>query len=285
MDLIFKVSRMPNIGESIDATSLFVLPGGKGANIAIAACRGCRNKPSTPKRHEGDETTSTNPNGTNHIRVCMNGAVGDDWFGAKLKAKLEQDGVDISGLLTIKGESSGVCTVLAEESSADNRLIAYQGINTRWEPRDPSSVECLAAGARPDLVIAHLGIPQEKVVRVLKAASEDGIDTLLNPSPPEPVASIVYEYVTHLIINKPETALLSGCNVEALDTLSAWEDAAQYFLSRGVKNVVITLGDRGAYYVTHSGKRGIVSAENDVNVVDVTGAGFGSPLQSKLTRG
>lgn len=142
-----------------------------------------------------------------------------------------------------------------------------------WKPRDPGSVDCLAAGSTPELVIAHLGIQQEKIFRVLETARGDGVDTLLSPSPPEPLISNMYAHLTHLILNQTETAMLSDRCVEELNTVAAWGNAAQYFIHRGVENVVITLGDRGAFYATHTGQTGLVDAEKGVNVVDVTGAG------------
>lgn len=114
MDLIFTVNRMLNVGESIDAPSLFVHPGGKGANIAIATSRGCRPKPIPKEREEESGVASIDFSGGNNIQVFMNGAVGDDGYGETLKAGLVQNGVDISGLVTVKGESSGVCVVFVE---------------------------------------------------------------------------------------------------------------------------------------------------------------------------
>lgn len=273
MDMIFEAKRMPNIGESIVASSLFTFPGGKGANMAIATCRACHFRPLTNKPQGVNGNVAVDLDDRNNIRVFMNGAVGDDGFGTTLKMKLEENGVDTSGLLIVKGESTGTCVVLVEESSGDNRLLAYQGANMMWEPHESRLVECLAGGAKPDLVITHLGIQQEKVKRVLETASRSGIDTLLNPSPPEPLDGNMYKYLTHLIMNETEAAMLSGISVEELNTLAAWDDGAQYFLRQGVKNVVITLADKGAYYATNTGEKNLVYAEKNVNIVDVTGAG------------
>lgn len=208
------------------------------------------------------------------ILVFMNSAIGNDGFGMTLKMKLEENGVDTSGLLIVNGESTGTCVVLVEESSGDNRLLAYQGANMIWKPHDHHLVDFLAGGLRPDLVITHLGLQQDKVIQVLETARMSGIDTLLNPSPPEPLNDSVYKHLTHLIMNETEAAMLSGISVKELNTIASWDNCTQYFLRHGVINVVITLAEKGAYYATSTGEKNLVNAEADVNIVDVTGAGY-----------
>ncbi|GAM42074.1 hypothetical protein TCE0_043f15717 [Talaromyces pinophilus] len=265
MDMIFEAERMPDVGESTDSSSLSNFPGGKGANTAIATYRGSRSKPTTEftdgRGDEGD------------IRVFMNGAVGDDDFGVMLKTRLEQDGVETSGIRTISDTRSGTCVVIVETESGDSRNIAYQGANLKWTPRERNSVECLAGGEKPDLVIAHLGVRREEVERVLETASRSGVDTLLNPSPAIYLVNSTYKNLTHLVLNETEAALLSGRNVDELNNLAAWEEAVEDFIQLGVTNVVITLGAKGAYYATSDGQKGVVDAEKNINVIDTTGAG------------
>ncbi|KAJ5755457.1 hypothetical protein N7533_005000 [Penicillium manginii] len=264
MDMIFETERLPDIGESMDSTTLSNFPGGKGANTAIATYRASRSestKLAFGRAGQGD------------IRVFMNGAVGDDDFGVVLKARLEQDGVEISGIRTIQETRSGTCVVIVETESGDSRNIAYQGANLKWTPRQHTSVECLAGGEKPDLVIAHLGVRREEVERVLETASRSGVDTLLNPSPAVYLVNSTYKNLTHLVLNETEAALLSGRNVDELNHLTAWQEAVEDFIQLGVTNVVITLGAKGAYYGTSDGKKGVVDAEKNINVMDTTGAG------------
>ena len=212
--------------------------------------------------------------GDNYIRVYMNGAVGDDAFGAKLKGNLEHMGIDVSGIATIGKEVSGTCSVIVQGKHGESRNLAYQGANRRWAFRENASVEGFAGGiSKPDLIISHLGIRREEVEKVLEVAGKRGVDTVLNPSPAVYLLSSMYKNVTHLIVNEFEAALLTATELEALNDEASWQKAAKEFMDHGVENVVITLGARGAYYITKDGDEGHEDAEK-VDVVDSTGAGF-----------
>jgi ribokinase len=270
MDMVFETERMPDFGESMDTMSLAYYPGGKGANTAIATYRASHNKPDG----KGAVTRQEDEKKNGDIRVFMNGTVGDDDFGVVLRTKLEEQGIDVSGVRTFEGEKSGTCAVIVDIFSGEARNLGYQGANLKWTPRDPDSVQCLAGGAKPDLVISHLGVPREQVERVLETASKNGVDTILNPSPAAYLISSTYQNVTHLLMNETESAMLSGRPIEEFDNLDVWKETAQQLIDLGVKNVVITLGAKGAYYATHKGETGLVDAEKNIKVMDTTGAGY-----------
>lgn len=269
MDMVLEMDRIPDKDDSLDALSLDYFPGGKGANTAVAAYRASHNKP-----RGGGHTASSSGDTKNEIRVFMNGAVGNDAFGTQLKTKLEESGVDVSGIMTVDGEKSGTCVVLVEAGSGESRNVGYQGANLKWKPRNEDSVEYLAGGEIPDIVICDLGTPRGLVMQVLAAASKNGVETLLNAAPAHYLEKSSYKHIAHLLLNRNEAAMLSGREVDELTDLEAWGSAAEYFILLGVKNVVITLGKRGAYYATHKGEKGIVEAVPNVKVVDTTGAGY-----------
>jgi ribokinase len=158
MDLVFETERSPDRGESLDASSILYLPGGKGANTAIALYRASHTKPAGDDKADiGQEEENTVVDG-HSIRVFMNGAVGDDQFGTQLKMKLKMQNINISGIQTVRG-NSGTCTVIVEILTRESRNLGYQAANLEWKARDPEAVESLAGGSKPDLVITHLGIP------------------------------------------------------------------------------------------------------------------------------
>lgn len=266
MDFVLETDRIPDLGESKDAISSGEFPGGKGANTAVAAFRASHLRPS-------ENNTPTPSDIAAGVRVYMNSAVGKDSLGPRLIEDLKQKGVNVSGMQEVDDEPSGTCVVLVEIDEGESRNIGYPGANRKWRPSVPGSVNCLAAGRRPDLVVAHLDQPREVVEEAIATAHKAGVVTLLNPSPPYYLWSHVYETVTHLILNESETALLTGQKVDDLDNEKAWEEAAAYFLELGVKNVVITLAAKGAYFATADGKKGIIEAEKNVKVADSTGAG------------
>jgi ribokinase len=270
MDMVLEMDRIPDKDDSLDASSLNYFPGGKGANTAVAAYRASRHGP----RSGGHEEVKGSNTGDEKSEICvfMNGAVGNDAFGRQLKTHLEESGIDVSGVITVDGEKSGTCVVLVEASSGESRNVAYQGSNLKWKPRKESSVACLAGGMIPDLVICDLGTPRELVMQVLATASRSGVETLLNAAPAHHLESATYKHITHLLLNRNEAAMLSGR--DELSDLEAWGNAAEYFIQQGVKNVDITMGNKGAYYATHQGERRVVEAVANVKVVDTTGAGY-----------
>jgi ribokinase len=275
MDLLMKVHRAPDVGESMDALSLAQLPGGKGANTAVAAYRASHRKPSEGNAAGGQDATGSAARDRSQIdvKVCMNGAVGDDPYGTELKARLTEVGVDIAGVRTIPGVSSNVCVVLVETDNGDSRNVGYPAANLHWALPPSGSLASLGDGVMPDLIVTSLVVPREQVERVLEIAGKQGIDTLLNPSSPEYLVSGVYRHLTHLVMNESETAMLFGRPLSQLTGLAAYKEAGNHFLDLGVENVVITLGAKGAYFITHKGDSGLVEAEKDIEVVDTTGAG------------
>ncbi|KAK6524569.1 hypothetical protein TWF281_011473 [Arthrobotrys megalospora] len=269
MDMIFSVDRVPDVGESKDALSLVQCPGGKGANTAVAAYRASHFKPS----REGRASQHGSGTAGEDIQVFMNGAVGTDAFGSQLKQQLEVNGVDTTAVRTLEGEVSGTCCVFVEKKTGESRNMAYQGANLKWTPVETNSVTCFGGDQKPDLIVLHLGIPAEVVEGVLATAAKKGVDTLLNPSPAVPLNNSTYRNLTHLLLNESEAALLSGESLENFTGPAAWQKAGLFFIRLGVKNVVITLGAKGAFYATHQGEIGHVDAEKDITVVDATGAG------------
>lgn len=278
MDLVFKIERMPDDDESLDAQSLQIKPGGKGSNSAIAIYRAQHERPSAdgavPKPIEDLINDSTDPTVRRNVEVYLNTAVGRDAFGSDLTKSLKRNHINTQMIREHGAPAmTGTCAVFVEPSQKGRtRDIGYPGANTDWIPRKKNSVEILANGKVPDLVVCHLETKRETIEEILRIAVEHGVDTLLNPSPVQYMISDTYKYVTHLIVNRGEAAELSGMDVEDLVTPEAWEEAAQNFLVKGVKNVVITVGKQGAYYSTDEGQSGFVDAI-EVTPVDETGAG------------
>ncbi|KAL3423186.1 Ribokinase [Phlyctema vagabunda] len=263
-DLVTLTPYVPAGGETMTATSFSTGPGGKGANQAVACARLSRANPST------DKSSSTSPG---DVVVKMMGGVGADEFGPSLIASLERDGIDTSGVRVIEETSTGVAVILVEEESGENRILLNPGANHALRPadfKDPASL----GTPLPDLIILQLEIPFDTVLQILETARLAGVEVLLNPAPAVPLPDQVYEAVTHLIVNETEAALLGGTTVEEVErTGSNWAAVAQKFITKGTKNVVITLGARGALFANANGNSGILQSGDKVNVVDTTAAG------------
>ncbi|KAM5354664.1 hypothetical protein ACJ41O_001311 [Fusarium nematophilum] len=255
IDLVSYVPRHPLPGETITANQFNVFPGGKGANQAVA-CAKCSRKSSL-----------LDPS----VDVVMIGAVGADAYGTVLLDSLKSYGVETSAI-TINGSdgpesNTGIATIVVDEPSGQNRIILSPGANSSLRPSQFTSIP----GPAPTLLIMQLEIPLETVLQALETAKAMGTPVLLNPAPAQMLPEKAYQGLAHLILNESEAALLSGVSEADLEELPTVEKVASQFLAKGVHNVVITLGDRGAYYA-NADEHALIPALK-VEVVDTTAAG------------
>ena len=266
-DMVTVTPRIPGPGETLTASTFNTAPGGKGANQALATLRLSRVNPKPP----GPPKTNQND-----IQICMIGAVGGDALRYLTIGTLENDGVDVSGVRVVDEETTGVAVILVEETSGENRILLTPGANHSLRSQDFQLLESLTGRSfrKPDLLILQLEIPLTTVYQIIATAARENIDVLLNTAPaPEELPRDLYEEVTHLVLNETEAATLSGKpNVET-ENMAGWEAVTDYFLEQGIKNVVITLGAKGAYFSQTLGTGSHVAAEEGVKVVDTTGAG------------
>lgn len=240
VDLITYVTRMPQDGETVEAPSFEMGCGGKGANQAVAAA-----KLGSP--------------------VLMLTRVGSDLFADNTVANLQACGVDTTHVLRTEGPS-GVAPIFVDPESR-NRILIVKGANSRLSPDD---IEAAASDIQhAELIVLQLEVPLETVYAAIDFGERHGIPVLLNPAPA--CAELSFEQVARcefFVPNEPELALLTGMPVNTVDEVVA---AAQTVAARGVRNVIVTLGSRGAVWlrdgmVTHVPGR-------EVAAVDTTGAG------------
>lgn len=240
MDLVISAPHMPQNGETLMGYGFMTNPGGKGANQAIGAAR---------------------LNGN----VYMVGCVGNDMFGDQLKENLVRNGVNSDNLKTDTCESTGVAVIVIADE--DNRIILDSGTNFKVTPEQVE--EALnSIGEAGDILLVQLEIPVECVERALKKGREKGMINILNPAPAVKLNDSVYKLIDFITPNESECEILSG--IKPVDQQSLI-DSTQYFINKGVRNVIITLGKNGVSYT----KDGIVEMKSvpDVQVVDTTAAG------------
>ncbi|KAI9786406.1 MAG: hypothetical protein M1839_006866 [Geoglossum umbratile] len=270
-DLITRTPRIPSPGETLNSSSFSIGCGGKGANQAVACARLSRTRGSlsAANDHGKDNASET-------IVVRMEGGVGSDIFGQTLIETLKRDGVDISGVQTRQGESTGVAIILVEEESGENRILLSPGANATLRPEAFSSL----AAPLPDLLILQLEIPLPTVLTILRAAAacDPPVPVLFNPAPAAGLPPWAYGLVEHLIVNETEAATLYGATEGYV--CSNLSKVGMEFQNRGAKNVVMTLGKAGLWYAPgglddETGprvKEGQMAAMK-ADVVDTTAAG------------
>ncbi|KAK0101957.1 hypothetical protein ONS95_001234 [Cadophora gregata] len=282
-DLIMIANRIPERGESVLANEYLEALGGKGANSAIAAYRTCHQKPLEHERYTADYATATattkkGPHALtqlaiddeDNIQVKMIGAVGDDRYGENFIVELNKNGVDTTGIVTVPNTRSSICFVMVENSTRENRYLFTQGATATWKKEDFITPEQLGGKTPPDLVVAQMEIDKEIVETMIETAGKAGIEFCLNAAPATPIDKGFYQYLTHLLVNESEAAIMSGRDKGEVNE-ETWPVIAQEFLNRGVKNVVITLGAKGAFYANATDSNH--SPAFNVKVEDTTGAG------------
>ncbi|KAI9744370.1 MAG: hypothetical protein M1818_001899 [Claussenomyces sp. TS43310] len=261
-DLVTVTPRMPLGGETLTASTFSTQRGGKGANQAVACVRLSRPNPQNSRGANSPDFT-----------VRMIGAVGSDSFGSDLISGLSGDGIDTTLISVVQKEATGVAVILVEENTGENRILLNPGANHSLKASSFEDVASLGT-PKPDLIILQLEIPLDTVLSIIKLAKVAGISVLLNPAPAVELPDEVFDGLDHLVVNESEAAILSHLKLEEVELESMdWGAVTDAFLRKGVKNVIVTLGSKGAYFSNAAGKGGMASAAKVQKVVDTTAAG------------
>ena len=251
MDLVVKVNDIPRVGETILSKSFEKIAGGKGANQAVAAKR-C-----------GAE-------------VAMIAKIGKDENGEILKGKLKEDNIDVKYVFEDENESTGMAFIMVNENG-NNSIIVVAGSNMTINKEEIEvSLEKIKES---DILIAQFETSEEMTLEAFKKAKEFGKVTILNPAPAKKINEELLKVTDIIVPNETEAEVLTGITVETLEDANK---AGKVFLEKGVKFVVITLGDKGAAVIGKDFCKLVPSYK--VNAIDTTAAGdsFIGGLSSKL---
>lgn len=250
LDIVVGVPVLPGRGETVIASTTTTGPGGKGANQAAAAA--------ALSRH-----------------VAMVGRVGDDAAGAGLIRDLAERGVDVTGVASTAGTPSGIATVAVEAGTGENLILVAPGANAALHAGDVRVPAVRAAS----VVLLQLEVP---MLTVTAAAVAAGGTVVLNPAPTADLPGPLRERVDVLVPNEWELGRLAGRDIAGVSVAELVAAAG----TLGVRNVVVTLGARGALVVPQDGEPYLI-APPSVSPVDTTGAGdcFCGALSVSLARG
>ena len=237
-DLVVRAPRFPSPGETIQGENLVTIPGGKGANQAVAAAR-------------------------LGAQVAIIGRVGTDTFGSMLINNLKRNKVNADRVIK-DGSSATGTAVIVVDSQGQNSIILSPGANGKVTPSDinPGSF------SSSSLLLLQLEIPIETVIHSANLAREKGLLVLLNPAPAHDLPDDLLKTADYILPNETELGLLTGKPVKDLAMVGA---AGLSLLARGAKNIIVTLGAQGALIVNKDGVKLIPSFK--VNIVDTTAAG------------
>lgn len=246
MDLVLRVPRMPLPGETLTGGAFRTIPGGKGANQAVACAR------MSGKVAAGGQ------------QVAMVACVGDDEFGATLRAALVADGIIDRHVTTVPGVASGIASILVDDNG-QNSIVLAGGANDCLSPAHIDAAKQLIE--QSDIVVLQLEVPMDTVVHAIKLARSLGKTVVLNPAPAARVPADVLALVDYLIPNEIEAAMLAGAEVDAND-VKALAGALQ---KQGSDNIIITLGAKGVHAALYGGDHDFPAQA--VQAVDTTAAG------------
>ncbi len=221
MDFVVRVRRLPAPGETVLGREFQMIPGGKGANQACAAGR----------------------LGGGSVSVKMIGRVGYDVFADHLKASLSAAGVDVSGVHASRSQPTGVALIAVDEAG-QNSIVVASGANHDLAAVDVEAMRKVFRGA--SIALFQLENPLDTVAAALRIAREEGLVTILDPAPAQPLSPELLRNVDILTPNEGEALGLLERPLRRISLEEAGEIAGA-LLEFGVRTVVLKLGEQGCF--------------------------------------
>jgi ribokinase len=266
VDLVVRGERLPAPGETVSGGVFERHHGGKGGNQAVAAARLGR-------------------------PTLLIGAVGDDELGEEARAAVRAEGVDVSGLATIKGAATGVALILVD-ASGENLISVASGANAVLNAAAVTEAVERLGSLAGDVILVSREIPADAVDAALRAARMAGARTMLNPAPASGVPLTELELADLVTPNLGELAALAealGLERARLEPRAEPEGIARELIeSAHVREaVVVTLRERGALLLPAGGEPAVAIPGIEVAAVDGTGAGdtFNGAFAAGLAEG
>lgn len=241
MDLVVRSPRLPLAGETILGSHFETIPGGKGANQAVAAAR-------------------------QQVETVMVGRVGADSFGHQLRHALAVDGVAIEPVKIDAEAQTGVAAI-AVADSGENHIIVVPGANGQVDQTDVSRLQSLLPQAQ--ILLMQFELPLSVVTTAATAAYQAGVTVIVDPAPAQCLESEHLYRHTHILTpNQVEASQLVGFPV---DTIEQAVEAAIVLRQRGVAIAVVKLGAHGVVCAT--AEEVFHTPAFTVSVVDTVAAG------------
>lgn len=255
VDLMSRTPHLPVAGETVKGSMFKMGPGGKGFNQGVAA-------------HKAG------------AEVSMITKLGKDTFGKVALDAMEELNMDTSKVFITEETETGTALILVDETTSQNEIVVVLGsCNTISDEEVESVAEVIIDS---EYLLTQLETNLSAIDKVIDIAYRNGVKVILNTAPIQPINDDILRKVDLITPNEVEAEILTGICIN--DEKNA-KKAAEWFFARGVKNVVITLGERGVF-IADDQKQGIIPAYK-VEAIDTTGAGdaFNGGLVAALAEG
>ena len=255
-DLCFFADNIPTKGQTILGNKHIIGPGGKGSNQAIAAAR------------IGGE-------------VSFISKVGKDNYANLAFSLYDEAGINYEGVEVDTKISTGAAGILINENTGDNAINVVPGAAGTI---DNSLIDrFFPIIQKSKIFLTQLETPKEATLYALKKAKETGCITILNPAPASSIPDEYFQFIDFFTPNETEASFYLNKNIENENDC---KDVGTDFLNKGIKNILITLGEKGCYFKNHEEEFVIPASSLTKPVIDTTGAGdaFNGALSVALSQ-
>ena len=239
-DMVVKSNHLPVPGETVLGGTFQMIPGGKGANQAVAAAA-----------LEGE--------------VSLIAKVGNDLFGQDAKEGFLKKGIDITHVKVDENTPSGVALIMVDDQG-ENCISVALGANNELSPEDIDHSEGLIRDAA--FLLIQLETPISTVDKTISLAKEHATTVVLNPAPAQNLSDEILRKIHIITPNETEAKILTGIEV---NDLSSARKAAKTLKNKGIPIVIITMGSTGAYVMSDDHDELIPGIQ--VEAIDTTAAG------------
>ncbi|MCP4760191.1 MAG: ribokinase [archaeon] len=255
VDLMMRAPKLPIPGETVKGTIFQIGPGGKGSNQGVAANR------------SGAETT-------------MIAKIGNDEFADLAYNSFKNEGMTLDFIFKDDKLATGAALIMVDENSGQNKIIVTLGASNNILKENID--KAINKIKNSDVFLTQLETNLDAMEYTVNIALENNVPIILNPAPADHISDELLKKIDYLTPNESEATALCGFKVEEIDEV---KKAGEYLLKKGVKNVIFTLGSKGAYLYNNEIQK--LFPPFEVDVIDTTGAGdaFNGGLATALAEG
>ncbi len=255
VDLMARAPHLPLAGQTVKGSLFKMGPGGKGSNQAVAA-------------HKA---------GANLVTVIK---IGDDSFGKVILDLADEIGMNKKGFIITREEDTGIAIINVDENTSQNQIVIVPGACATITKEEVDAIEDELKDCQ--YILLQLEVNQDMNEYVVELAQKHGVKVILNTAPYQPVTKEFLSKINLVTPNEIEAFEMTGVEVNDLESA---KKAAKVFYDKGVKEVIITLGENGVF-VSSGGREEIIPSYR-VDAIDTTGAGdaFNGGLLTALSEG